>query len=82
MRVEPVLPIPQLGDPLIAILVLLVIVRPRRIVDVIPILRYVLLFPVLLTLLASTSLTLLSTIESIDVVIIGCSPVRKRAFGL
>ena len=82
MRVEPVLPIPQLGDPLIAILVLFVIVRPRRIVDVIPILRYVLLFPVLLTLLASTSLTLLSTIESIDVVIIGCSPVRKRAFGL
>ena len=82
MCVEPVLPVPQLGNPLIAVFVLFVTVWSRRIVDIIPMLCDMLLFLVLLPLFAPASLTLLPSIEPIDVVIICRSPVRKRAFDL
>ena len=73
MSVQPIFPIPDLLNFLLAVLVLPIIVRSRWVVDVIPILGDYGFFPVvLLPLLTTTSLTLLSAtaVEPVDVVVV------------
>lgn len=73
MSVQPIFPIPDLLNFLLAVLVLPIIVRSRWVVDVIPILGDYGVFPVvLLSLLATTSLTLLgaTAVEPVDVVVV------------
>ncbi len=81
MSVESILPLPHLPNFLITVFVFLIAIWPRRIVDVIPILRYMGLFTILLALLPPTTLPLFSSIKPIHIIIIACSrPVRQRGF--
>jgi hypothetical protein len=71
MGVEPILPFPDLPDLLVTVLVLLVVIRPRWVIYIIPILSNGIFFTVLLPALTSTTLPLLpAAIESIHVIVI------------
>jgi len=75
VSIQPVLPFSDLPDFLIAVFVLVVTVRSRRVIDVVPVLRNSMFFAVLLTFLSATSLSLLpATVEAINVIVVsgGC----------
>lgn len=84
VSIQPVLPFPDLPNFLIAVFVLVVTIRSRRVVDIVPVLSNCMFFTVLFTLLSPTPLSLLSTtIEAIDIIIISRGrPVSQRTFGL
>jgi hypothetical protein len=84
VSIQPVLPFSDLPDFLIAVFVLVVTVRSRRVIDVVPVLRNSMFFAILLTFLSATSLSLLpATVEAINVIVVsgGC-PVGQCTFGL
>ena len=78
MRVESVLPFSNLANFLVTVFVLFIIVGPRRIIDIVPILWYLFEPAILLTLLPATALSFFSSIEVIDIVIGG--PIGKCGF--
>ena len=80
--VQSIFPLPYFSDLLVAVLVFLIAVRPRWIIDVVPVLHYVRLFLIaLLTTLLPASLSLLSTIKPIYIVLISVTcPVCYRSF--
>lgn len=74
MRIKTVFPLPDLSNLLIAMFIFLVVIRPRRIVNVIPVLHKLPHIAVLLPFLATTALSLLARI--IRIVIVG--PICQR----
>src|SRR5271168_4575298 len=84
MSIQSILPLSDLPNFLVAVFVLVVTIRSRRVIYVVPVLSNRMFFTVLFTLLSPAPLSLLSTtIKAINVIIIsgGC-PVSQRAFGL
>ena len=83
VRIEPILPLSYLPNLLIAILVLFVAIRPRRIINVVPVLGHVRLFFILLALLSPPALALLAAaIETVHIIVISLRrPIRKRSLG-
>lgn len=77
MGIQTVFPLSNFGYLLIAVLVFIVVIRPRWIVDIVPILKELLRFSVLLPLLPSATLPFLASVESIDIVVLGNRPVCK-----
>lgn len=77
MSIQTILPLSNFGYLLVAVLVFIVVIRPRWIVDVIPILEELLRFSVLLPLLPSTTLPFLASVESVDIVVLVGRPVCK-----
>lgn len=77
MRIQAVLPFADLEDLLIAMSVLLVVVRPRRIIDIIPVLHDSLRLAVL-TLLPPAALPLLAHVIP-DIIIFRSGPVGQGA---
>ena len=77
MSVQQVFPLSHLPNLLLTILVLFIIIRPARIIDVVPILKdlYLFLF-LLLPLLATSTFTLLGNIPFI--IFLSSCPVRNR----
>ena len=70
MRIQPVLPFPHLSDLLITMLVLLIAVRPSRIIDIIPVLnRNVLFFWLSLSFPAAPLSLLPASVEPVHVAI-------------
>lgn len=82
MRIKPIFPLPHLPDLLIAVPVLIITTRSRRVVYIIPVLRNCVFLAVLLPAFAAPPLALLSAgIEAIYIVVFPCdSPVRQCAF--
>ena len=68
--VQPIFPLPDFSDFLIAVLVLSVAVWSGWIIDVIPVLRRQLLFLVLLALLSSAARTIVCSVKPVDIVIV------------
>src|SRR5277367_917524 len=83
MSIQPVLPFSDLPNFLVAVFVLVVTVRSRRVINVVPVLRNGMFFAVLLSFLSATSLSLLPTIKANNIIIVssGC-PVSQCTFGL
>ena len=79
MSVESVLPLSDFANFLITVLVFFIVVRSRWVVDIIPILWYFFYSTILLALLSSTTLSLLTSKEVIDIVI--SSPIGEGRFG-
>lgn len=84
MMIKEIFPFPDFTDLLIAVLVFLVIVRPRGIVDIVPVLLNLLMgFFVLLSLLASTTLSRPGVIRIHVLIFRECRcPIGRRAFWL
>jgi hypothetical protein len=77
MRIETVFPLSYFSNLLLAVLVIFIIIRAARIIDVVPVLSEFFSCAILLALLSATAWSLFSTKELIDVFIIGgcCGPV-------
>ena len=69
MPIQEIFPFPHFADLLLAMLVFFIIVRPARVIDVVPILRHWSSFLVLLALLPTPASALLS-VEVVDVLVI------------
>ena len=83
MCVQTIFPISNLLNLLVTVLVLFIVVWSRRIVNVIPILSDLNFDFVLFSFLASPSLPLLPTVETIDIfIVIFTGPVCKRRLHL
>lgn len=81
MRIKSVFPFSDFHDFFIAVLIIIIIIRTGGIVNVVPILRDMGFLFVLLSLFPATALSLLTDIESVDVVVLVLRcPVRERGF--
>ena len=76
--IQHIFPISDFSDLFVAISILFVIVRSTWIINIVPVLGDLFSLPVLLPLLASTTLPLL-TIEVVDIIVISC-PICERRF--
>lgn len=83
MRVETIFPFSHFSYFFIAPLIFLVVVRPRRIIDVVPVGDHFRTLSILLPLFAATALPLFCSIEAIHILVIcGCSPVGEGRLSL
>ncbi len=76
MSIQAILPLPDLSNLLLAMLILLVAVRSRGIIDIIPVLRRGRLLLILPSFLARAALTSIGSVEAIDVVVVA-RPIRN-----
>lgn len=82
VSIQPILPFSYFADFFITVLILLVIIRPRRIVDIVPVLNNCIFFLVLLPSFSSSTLSLLrATIKPVHIIVILSGPIGQGILG-